>query len=440
MRHPRVHKHQQKLRELRREVKAAVSRAKNKWIGELCKGVNAVHGKAPWECVKQLKKEMQKTQATAPRNLRREDGSGLAESPEENAGIFARAFGKLYGRTPAFSGRALDDVEQQRVQEMLGEVPEVEEVHEAVKKLNLSGPGASGVHATAMKALMADEGTTNLVVQYVREFWRTGTVPEEWEVGELKILPKKGDLSLPKNYRGIMLLEVSYKVVANIMQRRLTVVCESLPHESQCGFRPFRGCNDGVFSVRQMLRKRAEHGLETWVLFLDLVKAFDRVPRELLWGVLLKLGVPGKLVDLLKALHARVKVKFAVQGVEVELESVIGVKQGDILGPILFVLYMCRVMMAWRKKHPEREGCVFRSRPDFVMSGRKSFLGGEFCGSEPRAPTVGKKLDGSEYADDCAVLYPSRDQTSKYAPLLVVHFADFGMEVHVGEKGECFGL
>jgi hypothetical protein len=42
--------------------------------------------------------------------------------------------------------------------------------------------------------------------------------------------------------------------------------------------------------------------------------------------VLLKLGVPGKLVDLLKALHARVKVKFAVQGVEVELESVIGVK------------------------------------------------------------------------------------------------------------------
>ncbi len=121
-----------------------------------------------------------------PRNLRREDGSGLAESPEENAGIFARAFGKLYGRTPAFSGRALDDVEQQRVQEMLGEVPEVEEVHKAVKKLNLSGPGASGVHATAMKALMADEGTTHLLVQYVIECWRTGSVRGGAEVGGRK--------------------------------------------------------------------------------------------------------------------------------------------------------------------------------------------------------------------------------------------------------------
>ena len=91
-------------------------------------------------------------------------------------------------------------------------------------------------------------------------------VPSVWEEGDLKILPKKGDLSLPKNYQGIMMLEVSYKVVAVILQRWLTVVCESLPHKFQCGFRPFRGCCDGTFSVRQMIRKITEHGCETWVL------------------------------------------------------------------------------------------------------------------------------------------------------------------------------
>ena len=49
----------------------------------------------------------------------------------------------------------------------------------------------------------------------------------------LKILPKSGDLSQPGNYRGIMLSEVLYKVVANILKARLKPIQESLEHESQ---------------------------------------------------------------------------------------------------------------------------------------------------------------------------------------------------------------
>ena len=46
-----------------------------------------------------------------------------------------------------------------------------------------------------------------------------------------------------------------------------------------------RGCTDGIFTVKMAIKKRREHGLETWIMFLDLVKAFDRVPREPLWKV-----------------------------------------------------------------------------------------------------------------------------------------------------------
>ena len=53
------------------------------------------------------------------------------------------------------------------------------------------------------------------------------------------------------------------------------------------------------------MKKRREHSLESWILFLDLVKAFDRVPRELLWSILGKLGVPPKLIQLLKSLHSQ---------------------------------------------------------------------------------------------------------------------------------------
>ena len=125
-----------------------------------------------------------------------------------------------------------------------------------------------------------------------------------------------------------MLLEVAYKIVALILLYRVQPIEEELDHESQCGFRPGRGCTDAVFTLKQALRKRHEHGLSTWVFFMDLVKAFDRVPRELLWKILLKFGVPEKIVHQLKCLHERVSVKFTVDGVTPELPSIIGVKQG----------------------------------------------------------------------------------------------------------------
>ena len=88
-----------------------------------------------------------------------------------------------------------------------------------------------------------------------------------------------------------------------------------------------------VHTLKQLLRKRREHGLESWVLLLDMQsRAFDRVPRELLWPVLLRLGVPPKLVRLLQALHEQVHVGFDVNGVTRTLMSVIGIKQGDLLG------------------------------------------------------------------------------------------------------------
>jgi len=85
------------------------------------------------------------------------------------------------------------------------------------------------------------------------------------------------------------MLEVAYKIVAQILLARLKVIKESeehLDHENQCGFRNGRGCSDGSFTVKALLSKRREHNRETWVLFLDLVKAFDMVPRELLWNTL----------------------------------------------------------------------------------------------------------------------------------------------------------
>ena len=108
--------------------------------------------------------------------------------------------------------------------------------------------------------------TYNLLKEMVLDFWQSGKTPSEWEKGLLKILPKKGDLGLPGNHRGIMLLEIAYKIVANLLRKRLLPIEEALDHESQCGFRPGQGCTDAVFNIKMALKKRQDYGLQSWVI------------------------------------------------------------------------------------------------------------------------------------------------------------------------------
>jgi hypothetical protein len=198
---------------------------------------------------------------------------------------------------------------------------------------------------------MADTECEGWVVQYVKRFWRCRKQPKLWEDGALKILEKSGGLSEANNYPGTggsccWRLEVAMKVIANALNVRLVEISETLPHEMQNGFRPNRGCSDGTYNARFVLRKLKEHRQSCWLLLLDFIKAFDRVPRELLWPLMAKLGVPPGVLEVLQALHETVNVKFSVEGVEKTAGSTIGVRQGDLLGLILFNFHVAGAMMA----------------------------------------------------------------------------------------------
>jgi hypothetical protein len=122
--------------------------------------------------------------------------------------------------------------------------------------------------------------------------------------------------------------------------------------------------------VRFVLCKLKEHGQSCWLLLLDFIKAFDRVPRELLWPLMEKLGVPPTLVAVLMALHAKVNVKFSVERVERTVGSKIGVRQGDLLGPILFNFHVAGALMAWKEAWKSAPPAL-RSKCDFVLNGRE---------------------------------------------------------------------
>ena len=218
-----------------------------------------------------------------------------------------------------------------------------------------------------------------------------------------------------------MLLESFYKIIANIIHARLLPIAEALDNETQCGFRPGRSCSDAIFAVKMAMRKRKEHNQETYILFLDLVKAFDRVPRELLWQVLKKSGVPDKLISLITKLHSNVSVNFRIAEISRSFNNTIGVKQGDTLGPLLFIFFITAILHTWRKTSSVAP-CIFKSTPLlYKLSGRRVSTQGDIF-----------LFRDSAYADDTAAAFKSRANIEVGGKELIEHFAKFGMEVHTG--------
>ena len=109
------------------------------------------------------------------------------------------------------------------------------------------------------KVIVSNIQTFQLLRSVILDSWENKLPPDQWKVGLLKIIYKKGHLiQLGDNNRGIMLLEVSYKIIAKIVYSRLLPIAEKLYHESQSRFRPGRGCADTVFTVKIAMKKRRE--------------------------------------------------------------------------------------------------------------------------------------------------------------------------------------
>ncbi|XP_026498876.1 uncharacterized protein LOC113402778 [Vanessa tameamea] len=127
------------------------------------------------------------------------------------------------------------------------------------------------------------------------------TIPQEWCSSSLvPIFKNKGDVQDCNNYRGIKLMSHTMKVWEKVIERRLRE--ESEITQIQLGFMSGRGTMDAIFALRQLCEKYRRAHKNLHMVFIDLEKAYDRVPREVLWWALKEKGLPGKYVELVRAM------------------------------------------------------------------------------------------------------------------------------------------
>ncbi|XP_042488418.1 uncharacterized protein LOC122068611 [Macadamia integrifolia] len=104
---------------------------------------------------------------------------------------------------------------------------------------------------------------------------------------------------------------------------------------------PERSTTEAIYLLRRLKEKARTYKKDLHMVFIDLGKAYDRVPRDLIWQVLGKKEVSSKYVDILKDMHGDVVTSVrSVGGQGVEFSINIGLHQGSALSPYLFTLLM----------------------------------------------------------------------------------------------------
>jgi hypothetical protein len=131
------------------------------------------------------------------------------------------------------------------------------------------------------------------------------------------------------------------RLYAVILNNRLLKFTEehALRVDSQTGFRPGLSTIHQLFALQHLVDKQAARGVPLFACFLDLKSAYDRVPRNLLWQALARLGVHGRMLHALQSLYADCGITLKVSNrLGDTLPSCTGVKQGCPLSPTLFGL------------------------------------------------------------------------------------------------------
>jgi hypothetical protein len=111
-------------------------------------------------------------------------------------------------------------------------------------KIN-KAPGEDGITAELIKN--AGHELKERLHLLICKIWRDEKMPDDWKIGFIVPLFKKGDKMKCENYREITLLNVAYKVLSNIILERLREYSEEILGVYQCGFRPKGGTTDQIF-------------------------------------------------------------------------------------------------------------------------------------------------------------------------------------------------
>ncbi|CAK8537830.1 unnamed protein product [Lathyrus sativus] len=291
-------------------------------------------------------------------NLRINDGRQLTAKPdiEEEVINFYR---NMMGKDVDFMNHI--DIEAMRMgkqlnmeqREHLTRPISEADITKALKGIgDLKVPGLDGYGAKFFKA--GWETVKTDVIAAVQEYFETGRIYKLFNSVVVSLIPKDHTAYEIKDYRPISICTTFYKIISKILTDRIGAVIHSVVSHNQAAFVPGQKIHSHIMLATELLKGyNRKWGTPRIMLQIDLQKAYDMVNWTDLECIMKEMGFPNKFIQWTMLGITTVSYRFNIMGEYTDcLQAKRGIRQGDPLSPMLFVLmmeYMNRLLMKMQK-------------------------------------------------------------------------------------------
>lgn len=336
-----------KYRDMNNKIKTCMRKAKEKWIQTQCSEIEENLSKNNSKKAYQLVKDLTTERLGKTTTIQDKSGKCLTEDREIHE-RWTEYCKELYNHETRGDPAVLKCPEES----IENNCPIMrEEVEAAVRSLKKGkSPGVDNIPAELIQD--GGEPTITMLTQICNKIWQTGEWPTSWTKSLVIVLPKKGNLQQCQNYRTISLISHPSKVMLRIILNRLKPQAEEIIAEEQAGFRAGRSTTEQIFNLRILCEKYLQHQQDLYHVFIDFKKAFDRVWHAALWATMRKYNISANLIRVVEHLYNKATSAVLLNGTTGEwFRTTVGVRQGCLLSPILFNIFLERIMTDALEEH-----------------------------------------------------------------------------------------